>query len=105
MKDGYQAFARFVGGLALVSGFIMLFVVPLFGIVLLAIAAAIGALSIGWTRRDRHTETQADFTQTERPSGWNVRSTALCNCAATASGSLANRSVSVNSDKVRAASV
>jgi hypothetical protein len=48
-----------VGGVALIMGAALLFLMPEMGIILLLFAGVVGALSVTWTRRERNEQTIA----------------------------------------------
>jgi hypothetical protein len=47
---------KFVGGLMIIAGLVLLFVVPVVGVLLLVLAAIIGVVSVMKTREKHHAE-------------------------------------------------
>ncbi len=71
---GVHEVVKIVGGIAWPVGFVLLFVIPTFGILVLLLAIVLSVLSIVWTRQRRHAElVQATRPPTTTPKATDAR--------------------------------
>ena len=65
-SSGAHTAVKVIGGIAWVSGLVLLFLVPPIGVLILVVAVALSLLSLTWTRQARHAEVVAASSGTTR---------------------------------------